>query len=142
MHPNQMSQEQKANEFEGWFRFFAQAGLMPKFSDDPQALILLPLALSQGAAEVTTCRKLGRELLLYADRREAELGPLGPVTTTTTAPIPPREIPYAPAGEDRLDRLEAAVMKLASALPAAEPPPYQYTIPTPGEHAVAPVAPR
>ncbi|HWN82339.1 MAG TPA: hypothetical protein VNM87_09605 [Candidatus Udaeobacter sp.] len=140
--PDSLSIEQKAQQFQFWYDLFARLGITPMFSDNPPAVIWLPLTAATGPSEVATCRKIGRDLLAYADQQEALLG--GPVVTGTLPPAPART-PLAPGspGDDRLARLEAMVAQIAQASAVkAEPEPYQYTTPTPNERRPDPVAAR
>jgi hypothetical protein len=136
--PDTLSIEQKAQQFQFWYDLFARLGITPMFSDNPPAVIWLPVTASTGPSEVATCRKIGRDLLAYADQQEALLG--GPVVTGTL----PAVRSGAPAADDgRLARLEAMVAQIAQAsVPKSEPEAYQYTTPTPNERRPDPVAAR
>jgi hypothetical protein len=138
--PDSLSIEQKAQQFQFWYDLFARLGITPMFSDNPPAVIWLPLTAATGPSEVATCRKIGRDLLAYADAQEALLG--GPVVTGTLPAVRPGVAPAVP-GDDRLARLEAMVAQIAQASAVkAEPEPYQYTTPTPNERRPDPVAAR
>jgi hypothetical protein len=138
--PDSLSIEQKAQQYTFEHDVYTRIGFVPIFSDNPPGVFLLPLLAVAGPSEVATCRKIGRDLLAYADAQEALLG--GPVVTGTLPAVRPGVAPAVP-GDDRLARLEAMVAQIAQASAVkAEPEPYQYTTPTPNERRPDPVAAR
>jgi hypothetical protein len=152
LHPSQMDEAAQANEFRGWFHAFERLGVTLLFSDNPPAVTMIPVSMASGVALAQACNKLGRDLLAYSGQLAQEQP--APVAAMT-----------APAGDDRISRMEAMVMALAAKLGsggdvpqqphrfvddgAAEPAGpanrgvnHQFTQPVAGEHAPAPVQPR
>jgi hypothetical protein len=144
LKPEALSVEQRATEYVHWYNYFARMGITPRFSDEPPAVIWLPITMASGPAEVAACRKLGRDLIAFADEQERLLGG----TVMTTSPPPPMRspVPAQAVPDDRVSVLMSQVAQLTAMLKeresGGEPAPYQFTTPTPGEHPVVPVAPR
>jgi hypothetical protein len=136
-----MSTEDRAEEFTRQYAVMERLGFIVRFSDDPPAIVFLPIAAAAGPVEVAVTRGLGRALLGFADSREKALPPSQVQATTRT------EVPPGAVDNGRLDRLEAGLNLVLKAMQSQGKPaaadagvePYRYTEPLPSEHKPEPV---